>query len=286
MDKTLIKMVILTEKLNELCINDILNNKSPNMSIVDKIKSSEIFSNDLMDIFLANYYVKNVRSLDKSVIGVVNFIEDYSKNKYVLYNCFLNNIGFANEIIISYLKNYGSNKYMDEFYDECSTFQKSVALNLSPIWNYQRFDFLPTLVRATLFKIGCENLKEMKRYSMESPQYLFDDINIVKSFWISDAYTYMNLNREDFGFDKYIDIIESNASDMNSLFCILQNDSNCLATLLYYISNQFIENDYYSDLYKKASQNNPQFLDTLKKINPFYILDEIEDFNQKKYRKI
>ena len=39
MDKTLIKMVILTEKLNELCINDILNNKSPNMSIVDKIKS-------------------------------------------------------------------------------------------------------------------------------------------------------------------------------------------------------------------------------------------------------
>lgn len=285
MDNDLIKMVILTEKLNELCINDILNSKSSSMSLIDKVKSSEIFSSDLMDVFLANYYVKNVKNNDKSVNGVVNFIEDYSKNKEILYNCFLNNVGFAKEVISNFLENYIVNKSLYDYYDECSIKEKLVATNLSKVWNYQGFNYLPTLVRATLFKIGCENIKEMQRYIIKSPQYLVDNTNILRNFFIGDTYTYLNLNNEDFGFDSYIDLIEGHATDVENLFGIL-GDSNCLMNFLYYISNQFIANDYYSDLYKKANQNNPQFLDTLKKINPFYILDEIEDFNQKKYRKI
>ena len=47
----------------------------------------------------------------------------------------------------------------------------------------------------------------------------------------------------------------------------------------------FLETDNYSDLYKLASQKNSKFFDTIKKINPYYILDEIEAYSKKKYRK-
>lgn len=132
MDARIIKMVILQEKLNEFC-NESISFKSFN-TFQQKIKSTNFFDNDLMDILFANYYVKNNIN-DYNSSNIVKYISNYASNKNVLYNCFMNNNDFASIISNDYLMSYYDGVDVNRYYSNCNSYEKSIVNKLSVIFN-------------------------------------------------------------------------------------------------------------------------------------------------------
>ncbi len=276
MNKKIIKMVILQEKIDELFLTDIFPNNSRG-ELVEKIKSSSYFDEDLMDILFATYFVRNVHTNKNSV---VNFIEDFSSNKDILYNCFLNNKGFANEISYNFMHTYENSTYICDYYNECSEFEKKTVNQLSPIFLYKSFDFLSNFSRFTLSKIFSVISNEEFDFQDNNDVLFINNEKVLKSYLIGDAYTYMNLNNNG-DFNNHIYHIEQKSNDINNLYNSLNGE-----VLYYYLMlsvDLFTKHSLYSDLYKECSKINKNYLNTLKNLNPYYILDEIDDYNQKKY---
>lgn len=280
MDKDIIKMVILQEKVNEFFIN--LDGKK---NILEEMKRLGILDSEFIDILFSEYYVKNKNSMNKSVKGLVNFIEDYAVNKDLLHNCFMNNVGMSNELINNYYQDFISNYNINRDYDKLNIEDKKTALQLSPIFKYRGFSYLQTLARYTLYKAGCDNLPEMSGCSIKTDKEPINDINVLMRVLIGDAYTYMVMNNDNLEFNDYIKIIDDNASDFNKLLAVLLKNPDILRNFLIYFCFTFTQKSYYDDLYVSLENKNSKHLDTLKKINPFYILDRIEEFNIKKYVK-
>lgn len=284
MDARIIKMVILQEKLNELC-NESVSFKSFNINMFQqKIKSANFFDNDLMDILFANYYVKNKNNInDYNLNNVVKYISNYASNKNVLYNCFMNNNDFASIISNDYLMSYYDEVDVNRYYSNCNSYEKSIVNKLSLIFNYVGFNYLTFLARVTILKNAVDNIEEMSMYELINYSYLVNDAHVLRSILLGDSYTYMNLYNNSNCFGNYINILEKNSGDINKLWQELINIKKCLYSFTIFTSNLYLCDDSYSDLYKYISSQNSNFMTTLKNLNPFYILDEIEDFNRKKY---
>lgn len=277
----LVKMVKIQNDMNQICL-DLIKNKSSNTKmLLNQFKSNKLFSNDIIDLLMAEYYIKHVGKNKNN--SLVNFIEDYHLNKDFLQTCFNNNDGLAIEIISSYLKTYFN---MDrEVFKPLSSKENKIATSLSSVINYIGFNYITTLARATLFKLATENILKDINIKVENDKFEIDDVNILSKILISDAYTYMNVHNDDKIYSELISIIEEGSNNLENLDYVLQNKSDCLYKLLYFQAMLFLEYDIFTDAYSSALKNNDNFMKTMKKINPYYIVDLIESNELVKYRK-
>lgn len=228
--------------------------------------------------------LKNKNNInDYNSSNIVKYISNYASNKNVLYNCFMNNNDFASIISNDYLMSYYDEVDVNRYYSNCNSYEKSIVNKLSLIFNYVGFNYLTFLARVTIFKNAVDNIEEMSMYELINYSYLVNDVHVLRSILLGDSYTYMNLYNNSNCFSNYIDILEKNSSDINKLWQELVNIKKCLYSFTVFTSNLYLCDDSYSDLYKYISSKNNNFMTTLKNLNPFYILDEIEDFNRKKY---
>lgn len=279
MNNKMLKMVILQEKMNELCLIEMKNN--PLCLFSEKLKNSDFFDNDLIDLLFANYYVMKKDNLYSK--NIINFIEKYIDSKNILHDCFINNVELSNEIANSYLVGYYQQDNSIDNYNRCNGYEKQIVNKLSPIFNYFGINYLPFLTRCLIFEISTRVLPEMSNYRFINKYSININSSILYSILLSDSYTYMNLNNYFNEFNDYLYIIESNSNNINKLWEDLSNINKYLEKFLFFSSNLFLQDKSYLDIYEQISLKNLNFIHTLKKINPFYILDEIEDYNQKKY---
>lgn len=244
---------------------------------IDQFRNHELLDGDVIDAIYAEYYIRFCNSNNKNRKNLTNFIEDYSLNKDLLHNCFYSNDGMALELISNYGKNFDDKL---ELLSNLSKNQFNIANNLSIMSSYINFNYVTNLARYKLFEYARKHNHDLSRYQIKFDDMEFDDYNILRRILVSDGYTYMCLNNI-----SNMKIIEDYADDFEALWQILENFGVAITDLFYSSANLFLEMDNYSDVYRFASQKNPKFLDTVKKINPYYILDEIESYHQKKYRK-
>jgi len=279
MNSKILKMVILREKLNELCYKDMYN-KSVSM-FPEILKSSSFFDDDVMDILFASYYLKNRNNQASNIF--IKFIENNVDNKKILHDCFVNNKNFAIEISCNYLFMSYENLNIIADYDICNIEQKKIINKLSPYFNYKGLYMINFLARYTIFKYGVENLFEMNSCETDDDYDTLDNDAILNRILLGDAYTYMILNNDMSNFNNYLYVIENCDNDFNKLCKIFNQNVTNLKNFITYASNLFLLDENYSNLYRYISKKNSNFMSTLKFLNPFYILDEIDDYNQKKY---
>lgn len=278
------KLAILQEHINEL-INTIIKNKYNGKEMLKFLKSNKYFNEDVIDAFYMQYYIMNINNKNNNIKELVKFIGDYSLNKNLLREFFLGNDGIAIEITNNYVRSFTENSNINKYYDKTSSKDKKNIQNLSSLINYRSLDYISELARTMLIKLASENIESLNQIQVITEKMELNDSSALKSFLISDAYLYMNLYNNDHQYDLDIKIIEEYSDNFNDLWnlCILSR--NKIYNYLYYLTNLFLEIDYYDDYYKMAALTNSKFLKTLKKINPYCLLDEIESFQMKKYRK-
>lgn len=280
----IIEVFVAQEKLNEICFAS-SNLMYPIRNIVSKIKSDEKSKYKMIDIIYASYLVDNYNSLDKNRSGICNFIMNFSNNKELLYSNFIENTGMANELASSFYRGYNEGVCVD--YETIPDAKiKLKALGISPIFNCLAFNYLTDITRAALFDLLNSAIFQNHNYSSMTISILkIINETTLKKVLVGDAYTYMCYNNFDKSYDDYISKIEKNCGDFNKIWCFLDEDYTHLYNFILYASNLCSSVDEYSEVYKKVSLINPNFLSTIKKVNPFYIMDEIRDYNVKKYRK-
>ena len=283
MDKRIINTMIAQDKLNTLCL-EFFSIAYPIKNINYIINNDGQFQNYIIDIIMANYLANNYNCNNKNKSRVCNLIFDYATNKDFLHEIFINNEGFSNELISDYYNHYfeGDDINIETIDKEI----KNKVLEISPIFDSIAFNFLTDFVRLTLSQMlnhhyGC------KIHDDFDNDFILEIVNdsILKRIIVSDAYTYMCYNNEGGEFSNYINIIEENCDDFDIIWDYVCQYEECIRSFIIYFVNLFNEDIEFIEIYKILDKGNSNFLETLKKLNPYYILDYLSDINIKRYRK-
>lgn len=284
MDENIINIMIAQDKLNMLC-TDSFDIAYPIKNINSIIKADNKHQNYIIDIVLANYLARNYNSNNKEKTGLCNLIYDYADNKDFLRQMFINNVGFANELISNYYKHHFSGADINiETLDEKI---KKRVLIISPIFDDIAFNFLTDLARLILAKLvdTKNNIHDDLDYDLILGT--IDDA-ILQRIIVGDAYTYMCYNNEGGEFNNLINIIEHMCYNFAKLWDFVSNISKYeyrLCSFIIYAINLFNDDIEISEIYESLNKRNSNFLETLKIINPYYMLDYLSDINIKRYRK-
>lgn len=281
MNEKMLNIMIAQDKLNMLC-TDAFDIAYPIRNINSMIKGDNKHKNYIIDIVLANYLARNYNSNNKEKLGLSNLIYDYVDNKYFLRQMFINNVGFANELISDYYNHHFSGADINiETLDE--NIKKHVLI-ISPIFNSIEFNCLTDLSRLILAKL------------VDTKNNIHDDLDydlmlgtmgdaILQRIIVGDAYTYMCYNNEGGEFSNYINIIEESCVDFDIIWDYINQDDECIRSFIIYAINLFNDDIEFSEIYESLNKRNFNFLETLKVINPYYKLDYLSDINIKRYRK-
>lgn len=281
MYENIINIMIAQDKLNMLC-TDSFDIAYPIKNINSIIKADNKHQNYIIDIVLANYLARNYNSNNKEKTGLCNLIYDYADNKDFLRQMFINNVGFANELISNYYNHHFSGADINiETLDEKI---KKRVLIISPIFDSIDFNCVTDLARLILFKLVDiqNNIHDDLNYDLILET--MDDA-ILQRIIVGDAYTYMCYNNEGGEFSNYINIIEEGCVNFDTIWDYVNQNDECIRSFIIYAINLFNEEAEFSKIYESLNKCNSNFLETLKKINPYYMLDYLSDINIKRYRK-
>lgn len=283
MDEKMINITIAQDKLNMMC-NDYFDKPYPIKNISFIIKNDKQFQNEIIDIITANYLAKNYNSNNKEKVGVCNLIFDYALNKDFLHQLFINNIGFSNELVSNYYNNYFSG--CDINIETIDKKIKNKVLEISPIFDNIVFNCLTDFARLTLLKIFNYHYGDKIHDDFDN-NFILEIVNdsILKRFIVSDAYAYMCYNNEGGEFSNYIDIIEENCDNFDVIWNYISQNEACIRSFIIYFVNFSNSDTEFTEIYDELNKSNSNFLEILKKVNPYCILDYLSDINIKRYRK-
>ncbi len=278
-----IRTIIAQDKLNMMCLESFdIGYSISNVNL--KIKADSKFRDYMIDIIMANYLVNNYNSNDKNKLGVCNLIFDYSNNKDFLHQIFVNNEGLSNELISNYYNHYFAG--VDINLETIDKEIKNALLKISPIFNSISFNCLTDFARLILLKIFNYHYVDNIHDDFDN-DFILEIINdsILKRFIVGDAYTYMCYNNEGGEFSNYINIIQENCYDFDIIWNYVSQYDECIRSFIIYFVNLSNEDTKFTEIYESLNKSNSNFLETLKKINPYYVLDYLSDINIKRYRK-
>ncbi len=283
MSEKIIKIMIAQDKLNMLC-NESFDIAYPIRNINSIIKADNQFQDYMIDIVMANYLTRNYNSNNKNKMGLCNLIFDYAENKDFLHQLFIGNVGFANELISNYYNHHFSGtdiniKMLDEKI-------KQRVLAISSIFDSIDFKFLNDFARIVLSNLIDSN-HQNKIHDDFDNDFILEIINdmVLQRLIVGDAYTYMCYNNGGGEFSNYINIIEENCDDFAIIWDYLNQYNESIRSFIIYANNLFNGDTEFTEIYESLNKNNSNFLATIKKVNPYYILDYLSDINIKRYRK-
>lgn len=281
MDEKMIDIMIAQDKLNMLCA-DSFDIAYPIRNINSVIKADNKHQNYIIDIVLANYLARNYNSNDKNKKGLCNLIFDYANNKDFLRQMFIDNVGFANELICNYYNHHFSGD--DINLEKIDKEIKKQVLTISPIFDSIDFKCLTDFVRLILLKI-LDNRDN--NYADLDYNFILSTIDeaILQRIIVGDAYTYMCYNNEGGEFSNYINIIEENCNDFNLIWNYVSQNDDCIHSFIIYSVNLSDGDTEFTEIYESLNKRNSNFLETLNKVNPYCSLDYLSDINIKRYRK-
>ena len=282
MNDKLIETVIAQEKLNKICVNA-FDISHPVWNIVSNIKEDKKFRNTMIEIIYANYLINNYNGEDKNKLGICNFIMNFASNKDMLYGNFIDNTGMANELVSNYYRGY-SNLNCKTINDITDANIKKIVNNINPFIDNYSFNYLNSLVRFEIIQMLNIDILGNKIEHININDIIPISEKLIKRVLLADSYAYMCYNNESGVFNNYINLIENNCTDVNALWEKLSSKKFLDSLLIYFINLQLFD-DSYANIYNNIENIHTNFLSTLKKINPYYLLDEIQDYNIKKYRK-
>lgn len=277
----MINIMIAQDKLNMLCTNS-FDIAYPIKNINSAITSDNKYKNYIIDIVLANYLARNYNSNNKEKTGLCNLIYDYANNKDFLRQMFINNVGFANELTSDYYNHHflGADINIETLDEKI----KKRVLSISSIFDSIDFNCVTDLARLILFKLVDiqNNIHDDLDYDLILET--MDDA-ILQRIIVGDAYTYMCYNNEGGEFSNYINVIEEGCADFDIIWDYVNQNDECIRSFIIYAINFFNDGTEFSEIYESLNKRNSHFLETLKAINPYYVLDYLSDINIKRYRK-
>lgn len=284
MDEKIFNTMIAQDKLNRLCVES-FDIAFPIKHISNEINSDKQSRDYMINIIYANYLLRNHMSKNKNKLGVCDFISDYADNSKFLIEVFTNNQGIANEIISDFYNNFFVDN--DNNMNQVSSLKiKEKVLAISPIFDTIGFNTIMDFARLVVFKLLNYRYGD-KIHDGFDDKYILGLVNneLLKRTIVGDVYTYMCYNNESGVFNNYINMIEENCNDFNAIWNYINQHNNCIRSFIIYFVNFFNDDSDFTEIYKFVNKNHSSFLETLKKLNPCYIMDYISDINNKIYRK-
>lgn len=284
MNDKILNAMIAQDKLRRLCVES-FDIAYPIQNINNKINSDNQSKNYIIKILYANYLLKNHMSKDIVKSGLCNLIFEYADNTDFLVEFFMNNQDATNEIISDFYNNFfeGDDNTIDQ--NSSSKIKKKV-LAISPIFDSIGFNTIIDFARLVLFK-QLNSQPDDKIHDDFDNKYILGLVSneLLKRVIVGDAYTYMCYNNEGGEFSNYIDKLEENCCNFDVIWDYINQHGKCIRSFIIYFVNLFNENTEFIEIYKILNKKRPNFLETLKNLNPYYIMDYISDINIKIYRK-
>ena len=277
MSDDVIKSVIIRDNFEKLMASFKSNKLIRDFEMRFQFLVNEFFDDDIVDLVMMEYYVKN-RNCSNNTI---NIIKNKYKNKDYLHDRFYRDEVFALDLIRDAFSIDFNSPYRRNNFSTLSDNERMVARSLSKTADIIDCKYISFYARLTLLKYHLSNkYPEEDRLIVD---YMVNDIEILKRFILSDAYTYTRYFDVDFLDDVCYNVIRDYCSDYRKVWSVLEN-VDCVGLCYKKSVEAFLEFDDYSKIYSDLSKKDPGFLNVIKSVNPFVVVDDIESFS-KTYRK-